>query len=132
MNEQEVAIGVCAVELAQEVPSLVDFGDGPGTLLQAFAGPINGAQGDGIEAFGIKQRGLIVVAKDGYLATTNHVIETFARIGSVSDDITQAKDLSNPLALNIRQDDAKGLVVGVNVTYKGTLHARNLAIGDRH
>ena len=92
-------------------------------MLQLVAGPIDGPQGDRVEAVGIEQRRLVVVAEDRHLALGDHLVQALARIGPVADNVAQAVDLADALRADVVEHDPERFQIGVNVADQGTLHA---------
>src|SRR5439155_18081883 len=94
-----------------------------GAGLELLAGPIDGPQGDGVEAVGIEERGLIVVAEDRHLALDDDLVEALARIGAVADNIAEAVHFANALRADVVENDAERFQIGMDVANQGTLHA---------
>src|SRR5207247_1639993 len=98
VNEEIISFGVRAVQLAEEVPTLVLDRRHARARLKLLAGPIDGPQSDWVEAVRIEQRRLIMVAEDGNLALLNDFVEALARIRPVADNVAEAVDFANALA----------------------------------
>ena len=92
-------------------------------MLELLAGPIDGPQGDRVEAVGIEQRRLVVVAQDGHLGLGDHLVQALARIGPVADNIAQAIDLADALGADVVEHDPERFQIGMDVADQGTLHA---------
>ena len=80
-----------------------------------------------IEPVGIEHRALIVVAEQDNLAL-HHQVDALARVRAVADDVAQAIDVGNIVALYVLQDGLKRLEVAVDVAYQGL---QNGSPGDR-
>ena len=46
----------------------------------------------------------------------HHLVDAFAGVGPIADDIAQAIDLGNPLRTNVCEDSLKSFQVGVDIT----------------
>src|SRR5690606_33281469 len=75
--------------------------------------------GAAVEPFGIKQRALVVVAEEGDLAVGHHRVEAFARPRAVADDVAEAKNLIDPLLLDMRENGLERFEVAVDVADDG-------------
>ena len=79
-----------------------------------LARPEDGAFGAGVEALGIEQRALVVIAEQAGLAR-HHEIDALARVWAVTDDVAEAVNLLDSLLFDVREDSLKGLEVGVDI-----------------
>jgi hypothetical protein len=75
-----------------------------------------------VEAVGIEQRPLIVVAEQHEAAAIADEPDALAGIRPVADDVAEAEDGIDPLAVDILEDHLEGLEVSVNVADDGPLH----------
>ncbi len=130
MDEQKTVFAAIARQFAQEVPPphpVCMLADG---RFELFAGPEDGPFGSGIEALGIEQGSLVVVAQDADVAAHDQV-DALAGVGAIADDIAQAIDLGDPLLIDVGQNRLESLEVAVDIADDGSLHAglvfRNLA-----
>lgn len=63
VDVEEFIVDVQFGEFAQKVPTFVDDMGGP--LIEAVAGPVDSAKGDGVKAIWVEQGGLVMVSHDG-------------------------------------------------------------------
>ncbi len=56
------------------------------------------------------------------LAGLHHPIDALARIGTVADDVAQAKNLGDPLRLDVVEHHFQGFEVPMNITDQSTAH----------
>ena len=103
MHEQKSLFVHHARQFAEEIPAAIDIVGTAAATLELVACPIHGLQGDRVEAIGIDERRLIVIAKNGNLAAGHDFVEAFARIGSITYGIAKAIDLFHVLFGNISQ-----------------------------
>ena len=101
-------------QLAQKVPPprvVVGIADG---TFQLVARPEDCPLGSCVEALGVEQSALIVIAQQGGLAL-HYQIEAFARIGPIADDIAQAVNLADRLTFDVGQHRLETFQVAVYV-----------------
>jgi hypothetical protein len=79
------------------------------------ASPVDGSQGDGIEAFRIKLRRLIVVAQDADFALLDDLVQALARVRAVPDHVAQAVNLGHTLPPDIVEHDPQCFQVRVDI-----------------
>ena len=113
-----------ARQLAEEIPSLLPFRSGADAILQLGASPENGPLRAGVEAFGIKQGALIVIAQQANLALHDQV-DAFAGVGTIAHQVAKAVNLGNSLTADVGEDGPEGFEVAMDVADKGSFHARS-------
>ena len=129
--------GLCASRAQKDNRSRDENGDVPPGIPSAFPGqggiagqfqlgprPHDGLFRSMVEPIRVKQCALIVIAEQYHLALHDQ-INALARVGSVTDHISQTIDLVDLLFLDIFQHRLKGFKVAVNIADNG-LHATAL------
>ena len=96
-------------------------------MLELITGPINGGEGHRVETFWIEKRCLVVIPQNRHLAPLDDLVEAFARVGAVTNNIAQAKDLGDPLGTNVVEHHAKRFVIGVDIADERPLHGDGLS-----
>ena len=56
-----------------------------------------------------------MVTDDRCLAALSDKSETLCRSGSITDDVSEAEDLGDPLLVDVAEDGLEGIDVGVNI-----------------
>ena len=90
--------------------------------LQLLPRPANCPFRPNIEAFGIKQHGLIVVSQNDLLASLSDQRQTLTGVGAVADHIAKAVDRVNLLLVDVSEDGGQCLKVAVDITDDGEFH----------
>ncbi len=112
VDEQQVVLAVHTWKFAKKIPAFpVSTGV---TAFEHLAGPENGPLRPGVEAFGVEQRSLIVIAQQRHLAI-HHTINALARIRTVPDNVAEAIDRIAILLFDVREDGFQPFQVAVNV-----------------
>ena len=62
-----------------------------------------------------------MIAEQADGTVVHHKVETFARIGTVADHVSQAKDLIHLLIADVREDTLEGFQVAVDIANNGAL-----------
>jgi len=107
-----VFVTVAAIKFAEEVPA--SFGTGAGRAFEDGAGPEDGPFCGGVEANGVEECGLVVVAEQAHLEVHDEV-DAFGRIGAIANDIAEAVDFCDALTANIGEDRLERFEVSVDV-----------------
>ena len=110
-------------QFAQELPAALVV-VAIGGRFELLSRPENGALGADVEPVGVEHRPLVVVAQQGHLAGLHHPIDALARIGTVADDVAQAKNLGDPLRLDVVEHHFQGFEVPMNITDQSAAHRR--------
>ena len=108
-------------QLAEELPAPLVVRPVVG-ILELLAGPEDRPLGADVEPVGVEHRPLVMVAQERDLAVLHHPVDALAGIGTVADDVAQAKDLGHPLGLDVVEDDLQGFEVPVNIADQGAAH----------
>ena len=122
MDESKIAFGSRARQLAEEIPALIGLSWIAASVLKLISRPIDGLQSNRVEAVGVKQRRLIVIAQDRQLAATNDRVEALARIRAIADNVAQAVDLGDPPLADVVQHRSQRGIVAMDVADEGSLH----------
>ncbi len=122
MDKKKIVHLVGSWQFPQEVPTCVNL-ISRANRIQLVTGPIDRLQGYWIEALGIKERGLIMVAKNRQRTTSHHGIKALARVRSVSNNIPQAPNVLDTLLTDIFQNGSQRFQVAMNVANQRELHA---------
>lgn len=107
-----VFVTVAAIEFTEEVPAA--FGAGAGGAFEDRAGPEDGSFCGGVEANGVEECSLVVVAEQAHLQVHDEV-DAFGRIGAIADDVSEAVDIGDALAADIGEDGLERFEVSVDV-----------------
>ena len=127
MHKQQIRLTTNAWQFAEKFPAFF----GPFTRFKLLPRPKDRSFGPGIEAFGIEQCPLVVVAQDDNLAIPNSV-DALARVRAVANDVAETVNLLNSLRLDIREDRVEGFQVSMNVADDGSqnrLRDKNIRLG---
>ena len=119
MDKQPGIITVNPRQSPQEIPTAITLGSVVPRVLQLIAGPKNSSFRAAVEPFRIKQGPLIMVAQQAHRAVVDHRIQTFTRIWTVADNVTQAVNLLNGLAMDMRKNSLKSFIIAMNVADDG-------------
>lgn len=123
MDEEIVSLVECPWQCPDKIPASIPLSRSAWTPIKLIARPINCLQGNRIKAIRIDDGGLVMISLNGDLALIHYLVEAFARIGAITDDVPQAENLLEPLFLQVRQHNTERLKIGVNITNQSTLHA---------
>ena len=127
VDEQVGTVLVVPRQLAQKFPPACRIGRISAAVLKLLASPKNGPFRTRIEAFRIKQRALVVIAQKADFAL-HHQVDALARIGTVTHDVTQTKDLLHALFADVAKDRAKGFQIAVNIADQRSFHVNKLSV----
>ena len=122
VDEHQAVFAEVAGAFAEEVPPLGVIDGTAAGHFQLFASPKNGSFGTRVEAFGVEQGTLIVVSQDTKFAF-HDTVDALAWIGTVADDVAQAKDFVNPLLFDVSQHNLQCFQVAVDIAYNCPFHA---------
>ena len=122
VHEQKAVLAAVAGQLAEKVPALGVVGRVAGGAFQLVAGPEDGPLGAGVEAFGIEQGPLVVIAQQADVAL-HHQVDALARVRPIADDVPQAVDLGDALLPDIRQHGLERFEIAVDIANQCALHA---------
>jgi len=68
-----------------------------------------------------------MVAQDRDTSDFHDLVQAFARIGTIANDIAETEDLVDSLLLNIGQHCLECFPITVDVTYQGSSHLKCLS-----
>ncbi len=97
VDEQDVSFQAVPRQLAEEIPAPLPHGRRAGAFLQLGPGPEDRPLRPGIEALGVEQGALVVVAQQTELAL-HDLVDHLAGVGPVAHQIAEAVDLADPLS----------------------------------
>ena len=126
VDEQHVSLDVVPRQLAEKIPPPLPDGGRAGAVLQLVPRPEDRPLRPRIEPLGIEQGALVVVAQQADLAL-HDLVDHFARVGTIADQIAEAVDLGNALVPNVGQHRLEALDVAVNIADEGSFHAFRLS-----
>src|SRR5262245_36022577 len=121
MDEEVAVLAMAARSLGQELPAFFAGLAALGGRLELGSCPEDGSFRGAVEAFGVEQRSLIVVAQQDHLAA-HHLVDALARVGAVAHDIPQAIDLGDRVLVDVTQHGLECFEITVDVADDG-LHA---------
>lgn len=120
MNKEVFVVLVHPGQLAEEIPSPIDGQLGSGVEL--VSRPVDSPQSHRIEAVGIDQCRLVMVAEDGQGGLADHQFEALVRVGAIADDIPKADDIIDTLSRNILKHGLEGFQIAVDVADQSLPH----------
>jgi len=95
MNEQELAFVMSTRKLTQKVPAPVSFLNIAVVFFKLLAGPENRFHRHWVETLGVENRCLIVIPQNRQLAVFDYGVETFDRVRTVTNDVSETNNLIN-------------------------------------
>ena len=124
MHKLAGAFRVSSRQLAQEVGEGISrVASEPVVPLKLCSRPADGPFGANIEAIGIKQGALIMVAQQNHAAAIANDAGTLTWVRAIAHHVTKAEDFFCGLLFDILQHRLEGLEVAVDVANNGPLHA---------
>ncbi len=122
VHEREWSLAMRAGEFAQKIPALLRLVGLAAIHFELLPGPENSPFRAAAEAFRIVERSLVVISQDGELEF-HHLIDAFARIGTIAHDIAEAVDAVALLTLDVGQDGLQRVDVAVDIANYRSFHA---------
>ncbi len=115
MNVEPGIVAMDPGQCAQKIPTPIDLAPVARGIFQLIASPKDGPFRPTVKTFGIKHGPLVVITQEANFAFFDHQVETFARIGAISDDVTHAIDFVDVLVGNVRKHLLERFEIAMNV-----------------
>ena len=122
MNEQELAFVMSTGKLSQKVPPPVSLLDVAVVFFKLLSRPKDRFHRDRVEALGVEDCGLIVIAQNRQLAIFDDRVEALDWVGAITNDISEAENLVNFKVSNGFHDRRECFKVSMDVADDCPLH----------